>query len=129
MLIGIKRFDILEKFVKSCISIGYCPGLITLNPVILDLELIKLDKESLKDLIVCFNINAEGFNVFPSLSGVEEFIKSEHSYQLMGMSIFASGAANIPNSIEYIKRLKLDYVVFGTSRIENLKSNLDLLRI
>lgn len=129
LLIGMKRFDILEKFVASCISMGYRPGLITLNPVILNRELRKIDKSLLNDLIVCFNINAEGFNVFPSLSEVENFIETEHTYQLMGMSIFASGAANIPGSIEYIKRLNLDYVVFGTSRLENVKSNLDLLRI
>ena len=42
----------------------------------------------------------------------------------MGMSIFASGAGNIPSSIKYIKKLKLDYVVFGSSRISNIESNL-----
>ena len=41
----------------------------------------------------------------------------------MGMSIFASGAANITHSINYIKKLKLDYVVFGSSRLENIESN------
>ena len=129
LLIGMKRFDILEKFVASCISMGYRPGLITLNPIILDSELRKLDKSLLKDLIVCFNMNAEGFNVFPSLSEVENFIKSDHAYKLMGMSIFASGAANISQSIQYIKKLNLDYVVFGTSRIENVKANLELLKM
>jgi hypothetical protein len=43
----------------------------------------------------------------------------------MGMSVFASGAANIPSSIDYIKKLKLDYVVFGSSRIENIQKNLE----
>ena len=42
----------------------------------------------------------------------------------MGMSIFASGAANIPHSINYIKKLKLDYVVFGSSRIEKYTEKL-----
>ena len=46
----------------------------------------------------------------------------------MGMSIFASGAGNIPSSIDYIKQLNLDYVIFGSSRIENIKSNLKLLK-
>jgi len=77
-------------------------------------------------LVVCFNINKEGFNVFPSLNTVENFIESRPKYQLMGMSIFASGAANIPHSIDYIKKLKLDYVVFGSSRLENIKSNFEL---
>lgn len=129
LLIGMKRFDILEKFVRSCISKGYRPGLITLNPVILDCELRKFERYLLEELIVCFNINAEGFNVFPSLSKVENYIKEEHIYQLMGMSIFASGAASISKSIQYIKKLNLDYVVFGTSRIENVKANLELLKM
>lgn len=65
LLIGMRRFDIIEKFVTSCVKMGYRPGLITLNPVILDKEIRKFDKAVLQDLIVCFNINAEGFNVFP----------------------------------------------------------------
>ena len=65
-------------------------------------------------------------NVFPNLQNVEELIKSNTQYKLMGMSIFASGAANIPQSIIYIKKLKLDYVVFGSSRLENIKSNFNL---
>lgn len=128
LLIGMRRFDIIEKFVTSCVKMGYRPGLITLNPVILDKEIRKFDKAVLQDLIVCFNINAEGFNVFPSLEALEEFIEGEHDYQLMGMSIFASGAANIPKSIDYIKKLKLEYVVFGTSKIENVGSNMELFR-
>ena len=72
----------------------------------------------MSDLIICFNINKEGFNVFPSLSEVENLIKSKPRYKLMGMSIFASGSANIPSSIEYIRSLNLDYIVFGSSKIK-----------
>ena len=77
-------------------------------------------------MIVCFNINKEGFNVFLSLDSVEFFIESRSKYKLMGMSVFASGASNIPESVKYIKKLNLDYVVFGSSRIENINSNLNL---
>ena len=108
---------------------GYKPGIITLNPIMFN-NLLKeeLNSKWLKDLIVCFNINKEGFNVFPSLEKVEELVRSKPNYKLMGMSIFASGAANIPSSIDYIKQLNLDYVVFGSSRIENVKSNMKLFR-
>ncbi len=88
----------------------------------------KLKESLLKELIICFNVNKEGFNVFPYLNKVEELIKSKPNYKLMGMSIFASGASNIPSSIQYIKKLKLDYVVFGTSKIENVTSNLQRLK-
>ena len=127
LLLGMGRGDILIEFIKSLSSMGYKPGIITLNPIMFD-KLLKNEQEAnwLKDLVVCFNINKEGFNVFPSLNTVEDFIKSRPKYQLMGMSIFASGAANIPHSIDYINKLKLDYVVFGSSRLENIKSNFEL---
>ena len=130
MLMGMGRGDILIEFIKSVVRLGYKPGIITLNPIMFD-QLLKKhkDTELIKDLIVCFNINKEGFNVFPSLNQVENFIQSSPKYKLMGMSIFASGAAKIPKSIDYIKSLNLDYVVFGSSRIENIKSNMNLFKI
>ena len=129
LLLGMGRGDILIEFIKSVSNMGYKPGIITLNPIMFD-KLLKNEQEAnwLKDLVVCFNINKEGFNVFPSLNTVEDFIKSRPKYQLMGMSIFASGAANIPHSIDYINNLKLDYVVFGSSRLENIKSNFELFK-
>ena len=127
LLLGMGRGDILIEFIKSVSNMGYKPGIITLNPIMFDKILTnERDADWVKDLVVCFNINKEGFNVFPSLESVESFIASEPEYKLMGMSIFASGAANIPISINYIKKLKLDYIVFGSSRIENIKSNFNL---
>lgn len=129
LLMGIGRGDILIDFIKSVIKMGYKPGIITLNPIMLDKLLIKQkDTFLLENLIVCFNINKIGFNVFPDHDLVEKLIESRPKYKLMGMSIFASGAGNIPLSIDYIKGLNLDYVVFGSSRLENIKSNLKLFR-
>jgi hypothetical protein len=129
LLLGMGRGDILIEYIQTVVKMGYKPGIITLNPIMFDHLLIEeINPKWLKDLIVCFNINKEGFNVFPSLEEVEKLIRSKPKYKLMGMSIFASGAANIPSSIDYIKQLNLDYVVFGTSRIENVKSNLNLFR-
>ena len=126
LLMGMGRGDILIEFIKSVSKMGYKPGIITLNPIMFD-KLLKNEQDAnwLEDLVVCFNINKEGFNVFPSLDAVECFIESRPKYKLMGMSVFASGAANIPASINYIKKLNLDYVVFGSSRIENIQKNLD----
>ena len=129
MLIGMGRGDILCEFIKYLVKIGYKPGIITLNPIMLDNIIKNLENEVwLKDLIVCFNINKEAFNVFPSLESVEGLIKTKPRYKLMGMSVFASGASDIPESVEYIKSLNLDYVVFGSSKIENIKSNFNLFK-
>tara|TARA_Y100001954_G_C15431768_1_gene417194 strand:+ start:43 stop:576 length:534 start_codon:yes stop_codon:yes gene_type:complete len=129
LLMGMGRGDILIEFIKNVYKMGYRPGIITANPLMFD-NLLQSQNELINynDLIVCFNVNKEGFTVFPSLKEIEKFIKKNKKYKLMGMSIFSSGASNIPNSIEYIKKLKLDYVVFGSSRIENIKSNLKLFK-
>lgn len=129
LLVGMGRGDVLIKFIESVVDMGYKPGIITLNPILIDKIISRYNhSEWMKDLIVCFNINKEGFNVFPSLKIVEKFIESKPKYKLMGMSIFASGAANIPSSVEYINSLGLDYVVFGSSQIKNISSNLNLFK-
>ena len=130
LLIGRGRGDVLIKFIESVVDMGYKPGIITLNPILIDKILSRYHhSEWINDLIVCFNINKEGFNVFPSLKIVETFIESKPNYKLMGMSIFASGAANISSSVDYINSLGLDYVVFGSSKIKNISSNLNLFKL
>ncbi|MDA9560638.1 hypothetical protein N9R33_00275 [Schleiferiaceae bacterium] len=129
LLLGMGREDLIFEYIKSVVEKGYKPGIITLNPVILHGHLKNSDLlDLLGDLIVCFNINKEGFNVFPNKHSVEELIKSNNQYKLMGMSIFSSGAGNIPSSIDYIKTLPLDYVVFGTSKLSNVESNMRLFK-
>jgi hypothetical protein len=123
MLIGIKRFDILETFAKDLRKKGYKPGLITLNPRLLDSLIIKSEILNENDVTICFNINYDGFNVFPNKNEVEKFVKQNHKYKLMGMSIFSSGGANISKSIDYINSLGLDYIVFGSSKLKNIESN------
>ena len=129
LLVGMGRGDVLIKFIETVVNMGYKPGIITLNPILIDKILLKHHhSEWIKDLIVCFNINKPGFNVFPSKELVEAFIKSKPNYKIMGMSIFSSGAANIPSSVEYIKSLNLDYIVFGSSKIKNIDANLKLIK-
>lgn len=129
LLIGLSRADIIIEFINSVINRGYKPGIITLNPILLYESLKKIDNHSsFENLIICFNVNKDGFNVFPSLSKIEEFISSNSKFKLMGMSIFASGASQIPASIDYIKQLNLDYIVFGSSKLKNVESNIKLFK-
>lgn len=127
LTLGLKNGDrILSCYIKSILSMGYKPGLITLNPT----NLIKWLKKSHSqhEVFLCFNINYSGFNVFPSVSRVEEAIvdaKETTKWKLMGMSVFSSGTkgVSIKESIEYIKSLQLDYVVFGSSKVTNIEDN------
>jgi hypothetical protein len=129
LLLGMKRYDLLETYCISILRKGYLPGLITLNPVLLDKIVSNFDVQLQKKLILCFNINNRGFNVFPNLCEVEDIIKNESLYKKMGMSILSSGGVkNIQDSLKYIKDLPLDYVVFGSSNLKNIESNYNLLR-
>lgn len=127
LTMGLKNGDrILSAYINSVKSMGYKPGLITLNPSKL-IEVLKRSHPK-DEVFLCFNINYSGFNVFPCVSKVEEAIsdaKDTTSFNLMGMSIFSSGSrgVSIEESIEYIKSLKLDYVVFGSSKLTNIEKN------
>lgn len=129
LLLGMKRYDLIESYCKSIIQKGYLPGLITLNPILLDKVITSLSLKFEKDLIVCFNINQIGFNVFPNKKDVENFVFNKTVYRKMGMSILSSGgASNIEESLDYIKKLPLDYVVYGSSKMMNIQINYNLLK-
>lgn len=124
LILGIKRFDILESFASEVRKMGYRPGIITLNPTLLDYYIKDSNELNRSDLIVCFNINEAGFNVFPNKDEVTSYIYKPRNYKTMGMSIFSSGGGDINKSISFIKSLRLDYIVFGSSKLTNIKSNL-----
>ena len=123
LILGIGRHDLLEYFVLDIISRGYKPGLITLNPIILDKVIDNSSVLNSSQLICCFNINYDGFNVFPSKRYIEGLIAKKKKYKTMGMSILSSGGGGIKKSLDYVKRLNLDYVVFGSSKLKNINSN------
>jgi hypothetical protein len=129
LLLGIKRYDLIEAYCNSIIQKGYFPGLITLNPILLDEIIGALNLNFEKDLIVCFNINHVGFNVFPNKEDVEKFVFKNTGYKKMGMSIFSSGgSSSIESSLNFIKKLPLDYVVYGSSKLENIEKNYNILK-
>ncbi len=129
LVLGIKRNDLLKEYCSIIIKKGYNPGFITLNPLVLEESIKTFPTEIQEKLIICFNINKTGFNVFPSRETVEEFVKIEHLFKKMGMSILSSGGVNnIQDSLNYIKELSLDYVVYGSSKLKNIKNNFTILK-
>lgn len=129
LVIGFKRSDLLLKFCKDVIKRGYKPGIITLNPILLESLISSFPLSIKQDLVICYNINNSGFNVFPSLKMVEEFTLKKHEFKKMGMSILSSGGAeNIEKSLMYIKNFDLDFVVYGSSSMVNISSNYSILK-
>lgn len=129
LLIGIGREDLLIKYCEIVSVKGFKPGLITLNPILLSTKLTNLSSNIQHDLCLCYNINLSGFNVFPDRQQVEDFSLTKHPFKKMGMSILSSGGVgNIQESLVYIKKLNLDYVVYGSSKIENVASNFSIMK-
>jgi hypothetical protein len=130
MIMGLSQGEMILNAYINCIkSMGYRPGFITLNLNHLYHKLSEINYS--ENIYICFNFNASGFNVFPSVEAVQsgiDKIKKTTNWKLMAMSVFSSGAAsiNIEESIRFIKNHDLDYVVFGSSRLTNIESNLDL---
>ena len=131
LTMGLKNgSDVIGFFIKTITKMGYVPGLITLNPSFV-FDSLK-ERYADRPIHLCFNLNVSGFNVFPSNQKIEETIekiKLETKWSLMAMSIFSSGSKNIPisESIKYIKRQNLDYLVFGSSNLGNIEHNQRLL--
>ena len=129
LTMGLRNGDkLLAAYIKSVQHMGYRPGLITLN--LQTLRAILEPEFADEDVVICFNVNKSGFNVFPSVQDVETQIleiREKTEWELMGMSIFSSGSegVSIVESVEYIKSLTLDYVVFGSSKLKNIQSNID----
>ena len=122
---------IIEAYINTVEKFGYTAGIITLNPS----HFRRKFKDTIgkRNLYLCFNMNKEGFNVFPSVNTVKEeieYMKVDTAWKLMAMSIFSSGfrGVNIHENIEFIKTLNLDYVVFGSSKLDNIRSNVNLLK-
>ena len=126
---GLKRFDLIHEYCRVILRKGYKPGLITLNPVLAAESIQSLPASIRCEIVICFNLNSSGFNVFPTLESVEKFAKTSHEFKKMAMSILSSGGAkSIDNSLSYIRDLPLDYVVYGSSKLKNIEYNYHKLR-
>lgn len=131
LILGLKNGDnLLKDFINSVHNMGYKAGLITLNPGFVRSKLENHFKHS--ELYMCFNMNYVGFNVFPSKNKVEsevEYIKKNTSWKLIAMSVMSSGKSgvSISESLNYIKAQSLDYLVIGSSNIENIEANIKTL--
>ena len=129
LTMGLRNGDkLLSAYIRCIQKMGYTPGLITLN--LGTLYAMLASEFASENIVVCFNVNKSGFNVFPSVKAVEnniQVIKDQTRWELMGMSIFSSGSegVSIAESVDYIKSLPLAYVVFGSSKLKNIKANIN----
>ncbi|MBS3944529.1 MAG: hypothetical protein KGZ42_03455, partial [Melioribacter sp.] len=95
------------------------PGFLTMN---LPLLLEKFKEWELEEVVICSSINKIGYLMSPGIAEYERATSSydRAKYQIMAMSIMASGAIKADDATGYIKKLNIDSVVFGASSRKNI---------
>jgi len=97
---------------------GAEPGFITMNlPKLLD----ALDEDGIVNPIVCANINKIGFRMCGGFEAYERALR-ERKFRAIAMSVFASGAIEPEEAIEWICRQpNIESIVFGASSRGNIR--------
>ena len=125
MLLGLKlnyAFRVFADHVRD--RYGAEPGFITMNlPMALDsLEAVGVDNP-----IVCSNLNKAGFRMCGGLDSYEEALR-DRKFRAVAMSIFASGAIDPREAIEWIAtQPNIESIVFGASSQQSIMSTIELL--
>ncbi len=125
LLLGLKfdrLFSVFAEYVRD--KYGAEPGFITMNlPRLVD----SLERQGLKNPIVCANINKIGFRMCGGPDAYREVIASGRC-RAVAMSIFASGAIPPKEAIEWVCGLEgLHSIVFGASSAAHIRQSKELI--
>jgi hypothetical protein len=123
-------FGIKEVFLEYCNYVrkkyNVIPGFTTVN---LPFCLKKFQEWGIDKVVVCSSINKIGFTMSPSVIDYEKVIRENDptEFQIMAMSVLASGAILPNEAFDYIKAQNIQSVVFGASSHKNIEESLRLL--
>jgi hypothetical protein len=100
------------------------PGFITMNlPALLPV----LEEVGVQNPIVCSNINKIGFRMSGGLEAYEKTLR-EREFRAIAMSVFASGAIEPREAIEWVcAQPNVESIVFGASSARNIQSTAALV--
>lgn len=115
-------FRIFARHVKTRYNAE--PGFITMNmPRLLDV----LEEVNIENPIVCSNINKIGFRMCGGLEAYERVLK-EKKFRAIAMSVFASGAIDPGEGIEWVcQQPNIEAIVFGASSRSNIRHTKSLV--
>lgn len=103
---------------------GAEPGFITMN---LPRLVRVLENAGIENPIICANINKAGFRMCGGLQAYEETLK-QHKFRAIAMSVFASGALQPREAIEWVCQVpNLQAIVFGASSRTNIRNTRELV--
>lgn len=127
LLLGLKAKDIFieyTEYIKKKYNV--LPGFLTMNlPFLME----KFTEWGIKEVVICSSINKKGYLMSPDIISYENILSqyNENHFQIMAMSIFASGAIKSEEAVEYISKLKIDSIVFGASSFSHIKETKELI--
>lgn len=127
LLLGLKAkvfFIEYANYIKKKYNV--LPGFLTMNlPVLVK----QLQEWGIEEVVICSSINKIGYLMSPDIKTYEDTIKNldNSKYQIMAMSVLASGAIPANEAIEYIGNQKIDSIVFGASSQKNINETKALI--
>ena len=125
-------FDIKEIFFEYCEHVknkyDVVPGLITQNLPVLK---SKLEEWKIEGVVLCSSINKIGYLMSPSIDDYITTINNNdiNKYQIMAMSSLASGAISPNEAYDFINKLNIQSVVFGSSSKSHIQQTVDLINL
>jgi hypothetical protein len=125
LLLGLGFKDAFRIFAKHVSEqYGAEPGFITMNlPALLPV----LEEVGVENPIVCSNINKIGFRMSGGLEAYEQALR-EREFRAIAMSVFASGAIEPREAIEWVcAQPNIESIVFGASSARNIQSTAALV--
>jgi len=102
------------------------PGYLTMNlPFLLE----KFQEWDLEEVVICSSINKIGYLMSPGVAEYESVLASydRNKYQIMAMSVLASGAVHPDEAFEFIGKQNIDSIVFGASSKKNIVQSTELI--
>lgn len=125
LLLGLdlrESFRIFANHIKS--RYGAEPGFITMNmPKLLDV----LEDLGIENPIVCANFNKIGFRMCGGSEAYERAL-NERKFRAIAMSVFASGAIEPKEAIEWVcQKPNIKSIVFGASSRGNIRNTKELV--
>jgi hypothetical protein len=127
LLLGLKAkvfFIEFTEYVKKKYKV--IPGFITMN---LPYLIRSLKEWGIEEVVICSSINKLGYLMSPSLKEYEAILNGVERtrYQIMAMSVLASGAIQPEEAFEFIGKQHIDSIVFGASSEKNILHSVELI--
>lgn len=103
------------------------PGFLTMN---LPLLIGKFEEWGIEQVVICSAVNKIGYLMSPNIEAYNNIFKiyDKNKFQIMAMSVLASGAIKPEEAFKFVGEKKIESIVFGASSQNNIQNSVELIR-